>query len=53
MDELKIGDTLIVWWKPGRDTITDIKRESGKTYAIFAINKIGMTLEDNLLYETI
>ncbi len=50
--ELKVGDTIEVWWKPGRDTIIGLRPYrgplgnvigSGSRLAEFALNKTGMT----------
>ena len=52
MLDLKIGDTIEVWWNPRRDTIIDIQPYvgrlaclSGGKIAYFAIMQSGMTLE--------
>ena len=53
-DELKVGDTIVVWWGVGRDTITDLipyvgplskVLGEGTKLASFALFKTGMTLE--------
>lgn len=60
--QLKVGDTIKVWWQPGRDTITGLKPYNGPLLetlgrgtklAEFAINKCGMTLEAGASFETI
>jgi hypothetical protein len=49
-EQLKVGDTIEVWWKPGRDTITKLepyagplKECKGARMATFALNPTGMT----------
>ena len=60
--KLRIGDTIAVWWKPGRDTITALRLYTGAHYdlwdgkariADFALNKTGMTIEPRSRYEVI
>ena len=49
--DLRVGDTIDVWWKPGRDTITELRPYVGPyasficSVAYFAINKVGMSIE--------
>jgi hypothetical protein len=61
-DELKIGDTISVWWGSGRDTITDLKPYVGPLSAVlgegtklasFALFKTGMTLSGKGRYNRI
>lgn len=61
-DQLAAGDTISVWWRPGRDTIIDLKPYTGSLaylwegqaqIATFAINRIGMTIEPQIEYEVI
>ncbi|MDE2022478.1 MAG: hypothetical protein KGI71_06220 [Patescibacteria group bacterium] len=58
--QLKVGDTIAVWWKPNRDTITKLTRYDGPLLGLlgegtmlaeFALNKTGMTLEAGSFYE--
>ena len=53
---LKVGDTIEVWWRPGRDTILAVdaydgplayvwEAQGGARLAAFAINRSGMTIE--------
>ena len=52
--QLKAGDTIRVWWKPGRDTITELKPYvgaytgqpgwEGARIATFALCATGMTI---------
>lgn len=60
--QLKVGDTIEVWWAPRRDTITSLKPYNGPLLALlgegtklaeFALNKTGMTLESGAVFETI
>lgn len=53
-DSLKVGDTIEVWWKPNRDTITKIEPYDGpmRKYGItgilrFALNPTGMSFCDD------
>jgi hypothetical protein len=59
---LCIGDVIAVWWTPGHDIITNLRPYSGPLAPIFphgaqladfALNKSGMTIENNILYEVI
>ena len=52
--DLKVGDTIEVWWVPRRDTITALQPYTrplahifpkGALLADFAINQSGMTIE--------
>lgn len=60
--QLKIGDTIKIWWRPGRDTITELKPYTGSLLetlgegtkiANFALNTTGMTLEAGARYEVV
>ncbi len=63
--DLKVGDVLKVWWKPGRDTVTKIepyrgplesmfqKESEGASIAYFAIWRLSMTVPHNEAYECI
>lgn len=60
--QLKIGDTIEVWWRPGRDTITALKPYNGPLLstlgegtklADFELNKCGMTLESGAIFEVV
>lgn len=57
--DIKIGDTLDVWWGNGRDTITDLKPYNGPLVRVlgegtklasFALFSTGMTLAGNGSY---
>jgi hypothetical protein len=59
--ELKVGDTIKVWWGNGRDTIIALRKYDGALASLwegkaqiadFALNKVGMTIEPELMYET-
>ena len=59
---LKVGDTIAVWWKPGRDRITELRPytgplahifPSGASLASFALYRTGMTIDNGELYEVI
>lgn len=59
-NELRVGDTIRVWWRPGRDTITGLRDYDGTIpelrggrIADFALNPTGMTLEPGSLYEVV
>jgi len=60
--ELRVGDTIEVWWQPNRDTITKLYKYigpldkdvlKGTVIAEFAILKSGMTIEAGSLYNRI
>lgn len=60
--DLRVGDTLAVWWGNGRDTITALRTYSGpledvlgagSKLAEFALFKTGMILEGHGLYQRI
>lgn len=62
--ELRVGDTIKVWWQPGRDTITGLvpyrgpleylwRDDGGAMLAEFAIMKTGMTIEPLAHFEVI
>lgn len=60
--QLKVGDSIEVWWSPGRDTITALKPYTGPLLetlgkgtklADFALNMSGMTLEAGAIFEAI
>lgn len=52
--ELKVGDTIKVWWNPNRDTIVKLTPYKGAyandpewkdvQFAFFAIYAVGMTI---------
>jgi hypothetical protein len=53
--ELQIGDTIEVWWTPGRDTVTTLRPYSGPLanlfpdgaqIAGFALLGTGMTIDN-------
>lgn len=62
--DLQVGDTIVVWWGNGRDTITALrpyrgrleslwKEHGGARLADFAINTVGMTIEPQIVYEVV
>lgn len=60
--ELRVGDTIEVWWSPNRDTIIDLKPYTGPLAylwpggaqsAKFVVSKTGMTIEPQLSYKVI
>ena len=57
---LRVGDTIEVWWRPGRDTITALAPYTGPLaylwpegarIASFALNRTGMTIEPQGSYQ--
>ena len=59
--DLLIGDTIEVWWRPHRDTITKLipytgplrylwDKDGGAQLADFALNRVGMTIEPLMVY---
>ena len=60
--ELRVGDTIRVWWNPGRDTITRLTPYTGPLLAVlgegtlladFALSPTGMTLEAGAWFERV
>ena len=60
--DLKLGDTIKVWWAPGRDTIIAMHPYTGPLLHIlgegtmladFALNPTGMTLESIGMFERV
>lgn len=59
--DLKVGDTIDVWWGHGRDTITDLRPydglpdvfTEGARIAIFAHFTTGMTIENDEHFDLI
>jgi hypothetical protein len=58
--ELRVGDTIEVWWQPGRDTITKLRPYTGPLECLkggwiaeFAILRTGMTIEPGSQYRKI
>ena len=60
--ELRVGDTISVWWRPNRDTITSLRPYNGKLaylfptgaqLADFAILRTWMTIDNGDYYERI
>ena len=60
--DLKVGDTVGVWWQGGRDTITKLvpyhgalsylwDKYGGAQLASFARNQTGMTIEPQAMFE--
>lgn len=59
-EQVEVGDTLRVWWFPGRDTVVSLvpykgrlKLGDGTKIAGFALNKTGMTLVEGDVFEVI
>jgi len=62
--DLRVGDTIEVWWAPHRDTIIDLvpyegplkylwEEDGGAQVAAFGLNKIGMTIEPHMSFRVI
>lgn len=60
--DLRVGDTIEVWWTPRRDTITDLRPYTGKLASLwptgariagFAICATGMTIGNDEQYDLI
>lgn len=58
--ELRVGDTIEVWWKPGSDTITSLTPYAGPLACIkggfiaeFALSHVGMTIEPGSYYTVV
>jgi len=58
-EELQVGDTIEVWWKPGQDTVLKIEPYEGKNLAHlmhgvarFAVNTLGMSLREGATLHT-
>lgn len=60
--ELKVGDTINVWWHPHRDTILGLRPYTGPLAHIFpkgaqladfALNRSGMTIENDRDFEVV
>lgn len=56
--QLRVGDTVGVWWKPGRDTITALKPYAGPLECLagarladFQHFRVGMTIEPGAMFE--
>ncbi len=52
--DLRVGDTIEVWWSPKRDTITALRPYTGPLECLagaqlaeFALYRAGMTIEAN------
>lgn len=58
-EDLCVGDTIEVWWKPGKDTITAISPYDGNLsdimcgVATFALSEVGMSLEIGSYFEVV
>lgn len=59
-NELKVGDSIAVMWRPGRDTITALRPytgplaplfSAGASLASFGINASGMTIDHDQTFE--
>ena len=61
--ELRVGDTIEVWWSPNRDTITSLKPYNGPLsylwpegqaqLAEFALSRTGMTIEPHMMFKVL
>jgi hypothetical protein len=61
--KIKVGDTLVVWWRPGRDTIKSLtdyngpykqQREFiGSRIAEFTFRNLGMTILSGDVFEVV
>lgn len=60
--ELRVGDTIEVWWAPRRDTIVGLGRyagpleylfPAGAQIATFALLSTGMTIDNDDVYELV
>jgi len=63
--QLRVGDTIEVWWGNGRDTITGLRPYNGPLshlwdrygggarLADFAVNKVGMTIEPQIVFSVV
>ena len=60
--ELKVGDTIEVWWNPHRDTITELRPylgplaylfPEGAQLASFAVCQSGMTIDNGDVFEVV
>ncbi len=60
--ELRPGDTIQVWWRPRRDTITALRPyrgplaglfPEGAQIAEFALGACGMTIDNGDLYDVL
>lgn len=60
--EIKPGDTIEVWWTPQRDTVISLRPyngplahlfKDGAQLAEFALNKVGMTIDNGDLFTRI
>lgn len=58
--ELKVGDVIEVWWKPGRDTVLSLEPYTGPLVHIFpdgaqiaslAMLVCGMTIDNNDIFK--
>jgi len=64
-NQLQVGDTLEVWWGNGRDTVTGLrpyngplshlwdKYGAGARLADFALNRVGMTVEPQIMFNVL
>jgi hypothetical protein len=60
-EELRVGDTIRVWWQPGRDTVTALAPYKGRLkclgetaqIAFFALLQSGMTISANDRFEVV
>jgi hypothetical protein len=60
-DELRVGDTIAVWWQPGRDTVVSLSPYRGRLkclgvgarIAFFALLRSGMTIAETDRFEVL
>ncbi len=60
--DLRVGDTILVWWNQGRDTIIRLTPYTGPLLAVlgegtlladFALSPTGMTLEAGAWFDRV
>jgi hypothetical protein len=60
--DLKIGDEIEVWWRPGVDRVTALAPYKGNLEALlgpgaqvaeFALSRLGMTIEPGVIYDVV
>jgi hypothetical protein len=60
--DLKIGDEIEVWWRPGTDRVTALAPYKGNLedllgqgaqVAEFALSRLGMTIEPGVIYDVV
>jgi hypothetical protein len=64
--DLRVGDTIDIWWPPGKATIIELELYEGPLYCLlkgnaagepriakFAVSKVGMTIPPGTIYEVV